>query len=97
MIKSSIKQKLIEIQEQIINDLKERVKGYYELVDLDDNDTLDSEDFSHQNESSEMEQLLQKQLEKPNRNLLKSIQLILQKRQKLKLVRLYKRINFHLS
>lgn len=71
MIKSIIKQKLIEIQEQIINDLKERIKAHYELVDLDDNDTLDPEDFSHQNESSDMEQLLQKQLEKAKLELAK--------------------------
>lgn len=71
MIKSRIKQKLIEIQEQIINDLKERVNAHYELVDLDDNDTLDPEDYSHQNESSDMEQLLSQQLEKAKQDLAK--------------------------
>lgn len=71
MNKSKIKQKLIEIQEQIINDLKERVNAHYELVDLDDNDTLDPEDYSHQNEASDMEQLLSQQLEKAKQDLVK--------------------------
>lgn len=64
MDKPKIKEALFSINNQVILDLKERIGGNKELVSLDSNDTVDPEDFSHQNESAEMNQLLEVQLEK---------------------------------
>lgn len=64
MNKIKIKEALFSIINQVIVDLKERINSNKELVSLDSNDTVDPEDFSHQNESAEMDQLLEMQLEK---------------------------------
>ena len=83
MEKEKIKQTLIANQEQIISDIKERIKANFELVDLDENDTLDPEDYSHQNESSEIGQLLTSQLEKSKKELAKIISLDFSKKTKI--------------
>lgn len=64
MNKEKIKETLFSINNQIISDLKERITSNKEQVALDHNDTIDPEDYSHQNESSEMDELLLIQLEK---------------------------------
>jgi hypothetical protein len=64
MNKEKIKETLFSINSQIINDLKERITSNKEQVKIDHNDTIDREDYSHQNESSEMDELLLIQLEK---------------------------------
>jgi hypothetical protein len=69
MIKEKVKDTLFTIQNQIIIDLKERLLVNAEMVDIDENDTLDPEDYSHQNESTEMSHLLEIQLQKAEHEL----------------------------
>lgn len=68
MNKELIIKTLFSIQDQIIVDLKERISAGKAASDMDENDTIDPEDFSHQNESVEMNQLLQVQLSKAERD-----------------------------
>jgi hypothetical protein len=64
MNKEKIKETLFSINNQIIKDLKNRISSNKEQIALDNNDTIDPEDYSHQNELSEMDELLSIQLEK---------------------------------
>ncbi|MDX2360267.1 MAG: hypothetical protein QNK23_05650 [Crocinitomicaceae bacterium] len=75
MIKENIKTKLFSMQENIIVELSEKVQMSHSLVDLDEDDTHDPDDYSHQFESAEMEQLMKVQLNKAKGGLekLKSI------------------------
>lgn len=75
MNKENIKNKLFETQELLVKELQEKVSTSHSMVDIDEDDTLDPEDFSHQFESGEMEQLFKVQLNKEKGNLekLKSI------------------------
>ena len=62
MKKQAIKTKLFEVQENIIHELEEKMNLSHSIVDLDENSTLDPEDYSHQYESGEMESLFKVQL-----------------------------------
>lgn len=75
MNKEKLKDALIRMQNNLIAELEEKVMTTHTMVDLDEGDTIDPEDFSHQYESGEMEQLMLLQLNKARRNLevLKSI------------------------
>lgn len=75
MNKEAIKSKLFELQENLVNELSEKINTVHSMVDIDEGDTMDPEDFSHQYESGEMEQLMRVQLnrEKGNLEKLKSI------------------------
>lgn len=64
MNKQLVKENLLAIQSQVINDLKERIQVNHEMVDLDENNTIDLDDFSHQDESANMRMLLTDQLER---------------------------------
>ena len=69
MIKENIKNKLFELQETLINELTEKVATTHSMVDIDEEDTRDPEDFSHQYESGEIEQLMRVQLSKEKINM----------------------------
>lgn len=69
MIKKDIIETLFEIQEQVIADLKERIADTLTMVDLDESDTIDPEDYSHSKESKEMNDLMTIQLEKAEKEL----------------------------
>jgi len=69
MNKEEIKTKLFELQNNLINELQEKVETSHSMVDIDEGDTVDPEDFSHQYESGEMEQLMKVQLNKEKGNL----------------------------
>ena len=69
MNKEEIKAKLFELQTNLVNELQEKVKTSHSMVDIDETDTIDPEDFSHQYESGEMEQLMKVQLNKEKGNL----------------------------
>jgi hypothetical protein len=71
MSKDLIIKTLLEIQNQVIVDLKERIQVGKTASDIDEDNTLDPEDYSHQNESVEMNQLLMVQLEKAENDLTK--------------------------
>lgn len=62
MEKLAIVNKLKEIHNQVVDELKKRIEESNESVDIDEEDVLDKEDYSHQDESSEMRELLQQQL-----------------------------------
>jgi transcription elongation factor GreA len=71
MSKELIIKTLIRTQNQVIVDLKERISVGKLASDIDEDNTLDPEDYSHQNESVEMNQLLTVQLEKAENDLAK--------------------------
>lgn len=75
MNKNDIKNKMISLQEQILLELKDQSDTIHTRVDIDEEATHDPEDYSHQFESQELEQLINVQLNKTKRSLdfLKSI------------------------
>lgn len=64
MNKTELKEKLVEIQESIVKELEEKISATHSMVDIDEDSTHDPEDFSHQYESGEFEQLVRTQLNK---------------------------------
>lgn len=69
MDKQSIKNFLLDKQAKLVAELKEQTKTIHTMVDIDETDTIDPEDFSHQYESKEMEQMLKVQLNRAERGL----------------------------
>ncbi|PWL28160.1 MAG: hypothetical protein DCO96_09285 [Fluviicola sp. XM-24bin1] len=69
MDKQSIKNYLLEKQSTLVAELKEQTQTIHTMVDIDESDTIDPEDFSHQYESQEMEQMLKVQLNRAERGL----------------------------
>ena len=64
MNKEHIKEMLFTMQENIIREFKEKVEVTHGVVDIDEDDTHDPDDYSHQYESAELEQLMKVQLNK---------------------------------
>jgi hypothetical protein len=62
MNKQALKEKLIELQHESIASLEEKITTTHSMVDVDESDTIDPEDLSHQTESGESEQLFRQQL-----------------------------------
>ena len=56
-------------QMKIVEELSEKIDTVHSMVDIDETDTLDPEDYSHQYEAGEMEQLIRVQLNKARRQL----------------------------
>jgi hypothetical protein len=71
MTKELIINKIFSIQDQVINDLKERISVLKAAADLDEDETIDLDEFSQQNESNEMNELLLNQLEKAEKDKLR--------------------------
>ena len=69
MNKEKLKYVLIEHQENIINELAGKIDFSNELVDLDEMDVIDPEDYSHANEAGEISQLMLVQLQKAKMDL----------------------------
>ena len=69
MNKENIKAKLFQMQENIIMELSEKIETSHSMTDVDEDNTLDPDDYSHQFEASEMEQLIKVQLNKAKGNL----------------------------
>lgn len=59
----------MEQQSVLVGELKEQTKTLHTMVDIDESDTIDPEDYSHQYESQEMEQMIQAQLRRASRGL----------------------------
>lgn len=76
MNKNSIIKKIIEEQENVISQLKNSVSTYNISSDIDEDDVIDPEDFSHQNEAKEMQLRYEQMLiqAKKNKEFLLSIQ-----------------------
>lgn len=68
MDKNKLKNTLLKMQDELITELTEKVSTTHSMVDLDEGDTMDPEDFSHQYESGEMEELIKIQLKKAKLN-----------------------------
>ncbi len=64
MDKKKLKEKLVSMQEEFIKELTEKVTTTHSMVDIDEGDTIDPEDFSHQYESGVIEELFKIQLRK---------------------------------
>jgi transcription elongation factor GreA len=62
MNKVSLQQKLIELQRHAIEELIEKIEAAHSMIDIDENDTIDPEDLSHQTESAELKHLFDQQL-----------------------------------
>lgn len=62
MNKQLLHQHFIQSQEEIIHDLREKITFSNGMVDIDETDTIDPEDLSHQTEAGEMKLLFEKQL-----------------------------------
>ena len=75
MQKEDLKNKVVSIIEKNINLLREKAELTHSMVDIDELDVIDEEDFSHQFESNEIEQLVKNQLnkEEDSLRLLKSL------------------------
>lgn len=69
MNKVILKDRLIEIQKTIINEIKEKIVTTHSMVDVDESDTIDPEDLSHQTESMLTEQLFKVKLQKAENDL----------------------------
>ncbi|OFZ56670.1 MAG: hypothetical protein A3D92_14065 [Bacteroidetes bacterium RIFCSPHIGHO2_02_FULL_44_7] len=67
MNKEKLIQTMIQHQRELVNEFAEKVATVHSMVDLDEGDTLDPEDFSHQHTSGEMEQLMRVQLNRAER------------------------------
>jgi hypothetical protein len=69
MNKTELKKVLIEIQNKSISSLTEKIDTTHSMVDVDEADTVDPEDLSHQSESMESEHLFRNQLSKAKADL----------------------------
>lgn len=69
MKKEVVIEKLIAMQENMVTELQNRVSITHSMVDIDEEDVKDPEDYSHQYESGEMEQLIKVQLNRAETNL----------------------------
>jgi hypothetical protein len=64
MNKAKLQEKIIEIQTLIVSELKEKIDSSLSMIDIDETDTIDPEDLSHQSESLEMKNLFEQKLNK---------------------------------
>lgn len=64
MKKSEIIQAIIQEEKEVIADLEKAIKVYRNASDLDEEDTLDPEDLSHQTEYKEMQLRLENKLQR---------------------------------
>lgn len=64
MNKENLKNRLLDLQHTTISDLSEKISTTHSMVDVDETDTIDPEDLSHQVESSVTENLFKQQLQK---------------------------------
>lgn len=64
MNKKGLIETLLVQQEALKKELQENIRTIHTMVDIDEEMTQDPEDYSHQYESSEMEQLIKVQLNK---------------------------------
>ena len=69
MNKSTLKDRLIEIQKSVIYEINEKIITTHSMVDVDESDTIDPEDLSHQTESMFIEQLFNVKLKKAENDL----------------------------
>jgi hypothetical protein len=64
MNKIDLKESIIESKKQLISELKEKIASSLTMVDIDESDTIDPEDLSHQSESLELKNLFEQKLKR---------------------------------
>lgn len=69
MNKENLQKKLLELQLISIDEIKEKIAAARSGADIDESDTIDPEDLSHQTESIELKNLFQQQLIKAENDL----------------------------
>jgi hypothetical protein len=69
MTKNEVLSKIIEEQNTIITNLENSVSRYKTASDIDENDSIDPEDFSHQEEAKEMQLRYEQMLIQATKNL----------------------------
>jgi hypothetical protein len=69
MNKKEVLHKIIDEQKKIIDNLQTSINRYKSAGNRDDNNTLDPEDYSHQDEAKEMKMRLEEILYKEQRDL----------------------------
>lgn len=69
MNKQALHAFLIESQKGIIRDLEDKIATESTMADIDENDTIDPEDLSHQAESATLKQLFTQKLAKAKADL----------------------------
>ncbi|TXI85766.1 MAG: hypothetical protein E6Q37_05700 [Crocinitomicaceae bacterium] len=69
MDKQALHAFLVESQQVIIRDLEEKIALDSSMADIDENDTIDPEDLSHQAESATLKQLFTQKLAKAKADL----------------------------
>lgn len=67
--KEQLKQKLISLQNALITSIEDKISTTQSMVDVDESDTIDTEDLSHQAESAETKHLFVRQLLKAEEDL----------------------------
>lgn len=75
MTKKDIINELIRRQRQLVQELQNQKAIIYSSVDIDESDTIDPEDLSHQFEAHEMEHLTDLQLKKAESELERMLQI----------------------
>jgi hypothetical protein len=69
MNKQDLRAELLNYQRMSVENLMEKIETTHSMVDVDESDTLDPEDLSHQTESAETEQVFKNQLIKAKQDL----------------------------
>ena len=69
MNKIALQKVLLLQQESLIRDFQERIECSNTMSDLDETDTLDPEDFSHQTEAGELKTVFEQKLSKAQADL----------------------------
>ncbi len=69
MNKQTLKQHFVELQNQVILNTKDKLSSVMSMADIDESDTIDPEDFSHQAEATEMKLLFTEKLSRAENEL----------------------------
>lgn len=69
MTKEEIITALAQAQSNVLNDLQKAINVYESASDIDEDDTIDPEDFSHQTEAKDMQLRLEEKLKREENTL----------------------------
>lgn len=69
MTKEEIITALAQAQSNVVNDLRKAINVYESASDIDEDDTIDPEDFSHQTEAKDMQLRLEEKLKREENTL----------------------------